>query len=114
LQSSLMSKTYLKSDHFSGGGSPPPNPRPPPRHLDSAVRSVPGLLWRVRFDLTLAFWGNQGRFEPRDAVRFDPGFLFFSIHGSARSICQLRSSANRSIGRETESVHQRRSVSQAG
>src|SRR5438067_10936384 len=23
LQSSLMSKTYLKSDHFSGGGSPP-------------------------------------------------------------------------------------------
>src|SRR5262249_42512216 len=24
LQSSLMSKTYLKSDHFSGGGSPPP------------------------------------------------------------------------------------------
>jgi hypothetical protein len=25
LQSSLMSKTYLKSDHFSGGGSPAPS-----------------------------------------------------------------------------------------
>jgi|GEM_PF-6563484 len=27
LQSSLMSKTYLKSDHFNGGGSPRRAPR---------------------------------------------------------------------------------------